>query len=185
MVAVGMVMMMTVVVWWSRWWGGSRAVAAWCWGGDVVLTDGLLRSSGACWRCGGVYGSVVTDGWRQGRWGGESPRLKDCPMNVLESLQTLSAEEKEVVSYLKQHEYMQNENRNDMERIFQPTNDPLSLVSNAIKSERWQCECLVKLNPIIDYNCKGIVHIARESSTPKRPQDSDYVKEQEAAYECS
>ncbi|GJY36189.1 hypothetical protein Tco_0421567 [Tanacetum coccineum] len=93
MVVVGVVMMMTVVVWWFWWWGGSRGVAAWCWGGDGVLNDGCYGSSGGSVR-GGGDGSVVTTRWQEV----ESPRLKDCPMNVLESLQTLSAEEKEDTS---------------------------------------------------------------------------------------
>ncbi|GJX85814.1 hypothetical protein Tco_0336588 [Tanacetum coccineum] len=37
----------------------------------------------------------------------------------------------QLYAYLKQHEVHANENRTIMERFFQPTNDPLALVSNA------------------------------------------------------
>ncbi|GJS64041.1 retrovirus-related pol polyprotein from transposon TNT 1-94 [Tanacetum coccineum] len=104
----------------------------------------------------------------------------------------------QLYAYLKQHEVHANENRTMMERLLQPTNDPLALedTNATIKEnhfrETMKRHCLAgnvvgqnsgallildHPEPIKCYNCNGLEHIARECPRPKRLQDSDYFKE--------
>ncbi|GJV93466.1 hypothetical protein Tco_1541279 [Tanacetum coccineum] len=99
----------------------------------------------------------------------------------------------QLYAYLKQHKAHANENKMLLDRFTQHTVDPLALMSNnrGQGNNAWGAgatgyggaqNSVENINPgqarqIKCYNCNGIGHIARNYTQPKRPQNSEYIKD--------